>query len=131
MKTIDPENYLSPLQVLDYHTKGALIIDVREAFEFADKGIDLPRVFNFPLKTIENQYKQIPEKKTLIVVCAVGFSSEKAARILLNKGFKHVYILQGGILSWSDEGLAMFTNPEVIPDDLGDHKCECDKDIIE
>jgi rhodanese-related sulfurtransferase len=125
MKSIQPEFYLSPLQVKDYHLNGALIIDVREAFEFADKGIDLPNVFNFPLSTLKENHKQIPEKKTLIVVCTVGFCSDKAAKILINNGFKQVFILQGGLLNWSDEGLAMYTNPENIPDDITPHQCNC------
>ena len=126
MVTLVPESYVSPHQAFNLHSKGALIIDVREEFEFADKGIDLSLVFNFPLQQLEEQYLQIPKKKTLIIVCAVGFCSDKAAKILLKKGMKHVFILQGGILAWSDEGLPMYVNPESLPEEFS-CKCTCDK----
>ncbi len=90
METLVPESYLSPQQAFEMQSKGALIIDVREEFEFADKGIDLPQVYNFPLQKLEEQYLQIPKKKPLILVCAIGFSSEKAAKILLKKGLKQL-----------------------------------------
>jgi len=125
METLVPESYLSPQQAFEMQSKGALIIDVREEFEFADKGIDLPQVYNFPLQKLEEQYLQIPKKKPLILVCAIGFSSEKAAKILLKKGLKQLFILQGGILAWSDEGLPIYTNPETLPDELSSHSCNC------
>lgn len=120
MKSILPESYIAPSQALELHQNGALIIDVREEFEFADKGIDLPGVCNFPMNSLNENYKQIPDNRPLIIVCAVGFSSEKAGDILVNQGFKDVYILQGGILSWSDEGFPMYTSEQ-----LNDHKCKC------
>jgi len=127
METLVPESYISPQQAFELHSKGALIIDVREEFEFADKGIDLAQVFNFPLQKLEEQYLQIPKKKPLVLVCAIGFCSEKAAKILLKKGLKHISILQGGILAWSDEGLPIYTNPEILPEELSSHSCNCDK----
>jgi rhodanese-related sulfurtransferase len=125
METLVPESYISPQQAFDMQSKGALIIDVREEFEFADKGIDLPQVYNFPLQKLEEQYLQIPKKKPLILVCAIGFCSEKAAKILFKKGMKHIFILQGGILAWSDEGFPVYTNPETLPDELSSHSCSC------
>lgn len=125
MKTIQPENYISPIQAHDLHSKGAIIIDVREEFEFSDKGIDLPGVFNFPLKTFKEQCAQIPLQNTIIVACAVGFSSEKAAKILIAQKYKQVFVIQGGILAWSDEGLPMYTHPETLPDELDSHQCNC------
>ncbi len=125
MKTIQPENYISPQKAQELHSKGAIIIDVREEFEFSDKGIDLSGVFNFPYKCLKEQYSQIPIHKDIILVCAVGFSSEKAAKFLYSMKFKHIFIMQGGILAWSDDGLPMYTRPEALPDELDSHQCNC------
>lgn len=127
METLVPESYISPIQAFELHSKGAIIIDVREEFEFADKGIDMAQVYNFPLPKLDELYSQIPSKKALIIVCAVGLCSDKAAQKLLKKGLKPIYILQGGILAWSDEGLPVYTHPEPIPEELSSCKCNCDK----
>jgi len=118
-------SYISPLQAYERHTNGAVIIDVREEFEFADKGIDLLRVFNFPLSKLSQQHQQIPKKEKIIIVCTVGLCSEKAADILTSNGIKQVSILQGGILAWSDEGLPIYVKPEALPDELSEHTCGC------
>lgn len=125
MKTNLRDCYISPLQAKEKHTNGAIIIDVREEFEFTDKGIDLQRVFNFPLSKLSQQYTQIPKKEKIIIACTVGLCSEKAADILTTNGIKQVSILQGGILAWSDEGLPIYVKPEALPDELSGHTCNC------
>ncbi len=125
MKTIQPESYITPQKAHELHRDGAIIIDVREEFEFSDKGIDLSGVFNFPLKSLKEQYTQIPIQNTIILACAVGFSSEKAAKFLTSMKYKQVYIIQGGILAWSDDGFPIYNRPETLPDELDSHQCNC------
>ncbi len=127
MKKLSPDNYLSPLSASEMYKNGAIIIDVREEFEFTDRGIAGDRIFNFPLKTLPEHCSQIPSKNDILLVCMVGFCSEKAAKILISHKFKNIFIIQGGLLAWSDEGLPMYSNPEKIPDELSGHTCNCSK----
>lgn len=125
MKKTIADSYISPLHAFELYKNGAIVVDVREEFEFADKGISGDRVFNFPISSFDELCMQIPANTEVIIVCVVGLCSEKAAEILISKKFKNVHIVQGGILAWSDEGLPMYTNPQKLPDELSEHRCTC------
>ncbi len=43
----------------------------------------------------------------MVVVCRAGVRSTTAAAILTGLGFEHVSNLKGGMLDWSDQGLAV------------------------
>lgn len=42
----------------------------------------------------------LPSDRPIITVCASGMRSARAARILMNAGFKDVYNLKGGMMAW-------------------------------
>lgn len=74
-----------------------LIIDVRSRREFKEGHLE--NSINIPLPEIrKNIEKQINDKTTKILVCcASGIRSKKAAEILENIGYINVYNLKGGL----------------------------------
>lgn len=76
--------------------RGAVILDVRTAREFAMEHIE--GAVNISLGTIRERYKELDSSKTYITVCSHGLRSVKAEQLLRQRGFRHVY--NGG--AWSD-----------------------------
>lgn len=70
------------------------VVDVREVEEHAIGNIG---GINIPLSEFEDGYKVLDFNMPVTLYCASGARSAHAARILLGKGFKHVYNLQGGV----------------------------------
>ena len=64
-------------------TPGAILVDVREANEFASGHI--PGAVNAPLSTINNT--TLPKDKPLFLYCLRGTRSKRAARILRSMGY--------------------------------------------
>ena len=85
----------------------ALVIDVREANEFATGHVLGAK--NLPLARMETALAEIVKKKDrpVIVYCDGGDRSGKAIGVLKKQGFAHVANLSGGIKSWQDAGLPL------------------------
>lgn len=75
------------------------ILDVREAAEVEDDRLDYPLV-HIPLGELRDRTDEIPEGKTVVVVCRRGVRAHTASRILQGEGFENVYILTGGMQYW-------------------------------
>ena len=111
-KDVDPRattgKYLSPEELHQWFASGKKfkIIDMRNDYEHKVghfKGSVLPPLHNFrdlpqALKTLE------PLKdETVLTVCTGGVRCEKASGYLVKNGFKDVYQLQGGIVSYMEQ----------------------------
>lgn len=80
--------------------KDALVLDVREAAEYAAGHILNAR--NIPAKEVEARVAEIDKfkERPLIVACADGGQSGAVAAALRGKGFTQVVSLAGGIAGW-------------------------------
>lgn len=76
-------------------TKGAILLDVRTPDEFQRSRLD--QSINIPFFSLRMHLKTLDKKKSIIVVCENGQTSEAAAFLLLRHKFD-AYILKGGIL---------------------------------
>lgn len=76
--------------------KGAIILDVRTAGEYATGHIE--GSINISLGEIRERYTELDLSKTYITTCSHGLRSVKAENLLNERGFKNVY--NGG--AWSD-----------------------------
>lgn len=47
--------------------------------------------------------REITRDDTLVIMCQSGWRASFAATMIKNQGFKHVYVLYGGMLGWSDD----------------------------
>jgi len=80
----------------------ALLIDVREADEFARESIN-GAVLN-SLSAFDAS--DLPQDKRLVVHCLGGKRGAKAAHQLVELGFEDVHNLEGGLMAWKKAGLA-------------------------
>ncbi|MCU0393544.1 MAG: rhodanese-like domain-containing protein [Thermoflexibacter sp.] len=83
------------------------LLDVRTPEEFAEGKLDGAVNIDISSNEFESQVESLDKSKPVAVYCYKGKRSEKAAKILKEKGFKLVYNLEGGLSSWQSEGLAV------------------------
>jgi rhodanese-related sulfurtransferase len=79
-------------------SKGKQIIDVREADEY--RGGHIHGARNIPLGQIKSAAGGIRKDRETYLVCASGFRSGQAARILKKEGFTNLYNVSGGMKQW-------------------------------
>lgn len=92
--------------------KGALLVDVREAYEVARKSFDVPDIMLIPFRDFEKRFQEIPVKRQVIIACNSGNRSAVATRVLMNHGYRKVVNMQYGIMRWAKEGLPVKGKPK-------------------
>ncbi|MEO8401877.1 MAG: rhodanese-like domain-containing protein [Gammaproteobacteria bacterium] len=101
-------NRLTPAKMtqLINHEK-AVIIDVRAQDAFLSGHI--VGAISLPLSDIKNKMKKIEKFKSqpVVIICAAGTESSRAAAILTQEGFNNVQTLNGGIRAWRDAELPL------------------------
>jgi len=80
----------------------AIVLDVREPAEFAAG--HLPNARNIPLAELAARVGDLPQGKPVLVCCASGARSGRAAAVL-KKGGREVFNLDGGVQAWRQAGL--------------------------
>lgn len=82
----------------------AIVLDIREPAEFASG--HLPNARNIPLGELEKRAGDLPQGKPVLVCCASGARSAKAAALLRGAG-REVFNLAGGLAAWRQAGLPL------------------------
>lgn len=87
--------------------KSAVLVDIRSNAEYSKGHIE--QSLNLPLESLESNLKKLNKHrgKPLILVCQSGMRSGKAAGILKKNQFSELYVLDGGVASWSKENLPL------------------------
>lgn len=78
-----------------------ILLDVREQEE-----VELCRIegsVHIPLSCFQSKFSELPKDKEIIVHCHSGMRSVMATQYLIQKGFRNVKTMQGGIDLWSVE----------------------------
>ena len=75
------------------------LIDVREPYEWRIARIDGARLI--PLGQFERAVAEIPQDRDVVLYCHHGSRSRTAAEFLVERGFRRVWNLTGGIDRWS------------------------------
>jgi uncharacterized membrane protein YdjX (TVP38/TMEM64 family)/rhodanese-related sulfurtransferase len=82
------------------------IVDVRDPDEFAGPLGHLPGATNIPLAELPVRLRELPGKRTVVLVCKTDKRSAKAAEILLGAGLRDVAVLRGGMEQWQRDAAA-------------------------
>ena len=91
------------LQATRLINDGAVVVDVREPAEFAAGHVIDSR--NIPVAQIASRAGELPANKAVIVLCASGSRSSRAAAALRKAGRADVFCLDGGLAGWQQAGL--------------------------
>lgn len=76
-----------------------LLLDVREAWEFAHCRIDGAE--SIPMSAIQGRIGELDPQRETVVICHHGVRSFHVARFLEHHGFARVINLAGGVDAWA------------------------------
>ena len=93
----------SPEEAYAAVREGAVLIDVREAWEYQEMRI--PGAVLIPLSQVPDRLDDIPEDSDVYVHCRMGSRSAKAVDFLRAHGRPRSFNVAGGIDSWKEAGL--------------------------
>lgn len=81
--------------------EGALLLDVREAFEVATCAVAGSR--HIPMRQIPETLAELPRDRLILVLCHVGARSLRVTHYLRANGFAQVSNVAGGIDAWAEQ----------------------------
>jgi rhodanese-related sulfurtransferase len=96
------------LEPYDFHleylkTDPALLVDVREPFEF--RGRRIKDAINIPSSgNLDFAADTIDRNCALFFYCTTDYRSKRVAEFFAEKGFAKTYSLEGGIVAWKKDG---------------------------
>ena len=81
------------------------LVDLRTPAELQQTGkIEGARVINFNDANFQAQIALLDKEKPVVVYCAAGSRSPRAAQQMTKMGFKKVYDYKGGMNDWLSKG---------------------------
>jgi len=99
--------HVSPRESMELCIKGAVLVDVREAYMNRFKMFDVEELIFCPLSILKETYKDLPKNKPLIFADAAGLRSKEAVVMLKSKGIRNIANMAGGIVEWERDGLPL------------------------
>jgi len=98
---------ISPQDLIRLQNQGALVIDIRQADDYANGHIAGSRRIDSSelIKAGDNLRKY--KEKPVVVYCRSGSTGASAARVLNGQGFTQVFNLRGGVAAWQSENLPL------------------------
>ncbi len=81
--------------------EGALMLDVREAFEVATCAIAGSQ--HLPMRQVPESLPDLPRDRLILVLCQVGARSLRVTQFLRANGFEQVSNVAGGIVAWAEQ----------------------------
>ncbi len=100
LKDVNPKEFKQIINSQD-----VIILDVRTPQEVAQGHIEGCSMINYLDESFLDKLSLVNKSKTICVYCKSGGRSNKACKILQEKGFNKIYQLEGGIMAWENEGL--------------------------
>ena len=80
--------------------KGVQLIDVRTPNEFKASHIKGAKNIDFYSGSFKTQFNKLNKNKPVYIYCRTGSRSRHASNKLFDMGFKEIYDLKGGIVTW-------------------------------
>ena len=79
-----------------------VIVDVRESHELVSELGHIEGSLHVPMGTLlaNGLPPEVGQDQQVLVVCRSGGRSARCAQALSNRGFAHVYNLDGGMMAW-------------------------------
>jgi rhodanese-related sulfurtransferase len=112
---------LGPKEVAPLLEKGAILVDMREAYETNYRVFAVENVIYLPWSSFVERFAELPRDRALILADAAGIYCREAARILAKAGYKNIAKLAGGMIDWDAAGLPVRRDSEY---ELGG-QCAC------
>lgn len=91
-----------------------LLLDVRTQGEYASGHIAGSTNINISDPAFESRIKLLDKSKAILIYCLSGSRSEVAAMYMSKLGYKSVYNLNRGIITWNRAGLPLETSGRAV-----------------
>ncbi len=88
----------SDLQKMLNSSEKFTLVDIREADTY-QRG-HIAGAINLPFSSFQEKYQQLKPDDKIVLVCYSGSTSQQAAQFLLEKGYKKVSSVAGGMEAW-------------------------------
>lgn len=85
--------------------KKGIVLDVRTPEETAEGVIEGATAIDYYRPDFSEKLESLSKDQPIFVYCAAGGRSSEAAKILVDKGYKEVYNLSGGMGAWKKSGM--------------------------
>ena len=95
-QNLNPQDFKTAFE----NDPNAVIIDVRTAPEVAAGKIDGALVMDFFAADFTQKVSELDKSKSYYMYCRSGGRSGQACSIMSQLGFKNLYNLSGGMMSW-------------------------------
>lgn len=99
-----------------------VLLDVRTQSEYKNGHIANSGQLNYYAFDFRKKLLLLSKDEPIYLYCNTGYRSEKAAKILLENGYKNVYNLEHGIMDWELQNLPVVVDSDSKPD--SDNKME-------
>ncbi len=76
-----------------------IVLDVREPAEIASHSFE--GALEIPMNEVPQNLDELPEDKTIVVMCHIGGRSMQVTGWLRQQGYENVTNLRGGIEAWA------------------------------
>jgi rhodanese-related sulfurtransferase len=103
---MEPVPALTVDQLPDPLPEGLTVLDVREPIEWDQAHV--PGSVHIPLGELTSRLDEVPVDGQVLVVCAVGARSARAAGYLVQQG-RDAVNLDGGLVEWQAAGRELVT----------------------
>jgi thioredoxin len=101
--TLTPEAFANKIA----ETTNPQIIDVRTPEEYIGGAIEDAQNVNWNSADLNSKIELLDKTRPVFVYCLSGGRSAEASQTLVDKGFKEIFELQGGIMAWNNAGLPL------------------------
>ena len=102
------------MNVSDFSKKitesGVVTLDVRTPGEFMTGHIEGAQNIDFESGSFKSDIESLDKNGTYAVYCRSGNRSGQAVAIMHEAGFHNVYNLEGGVIDWTTQGMALVNN---------------------
>ena len=100
---------VSVSEAAELFSAGSFLLDVREQSEWNDAHID--GAVLIPLGQLATRMSEVPDDKTVLVICRSGNRSAEARDQLRKAGYAQTTSVAGGMNAWIQAGLPVVTGP--------------------
>lgn len=98
--------------------ENVFFMDVRQPEEYATGYA--PNAVLIPLGEVAQRLNEIPQDKSIFVICKAGGRSAQASKILDDNGFKNVFNILGGTSAWQELPSYLYITPKDLKAQIDD-----------
>ena len=99
--------HLTPREAYELCNQDSIMIDVREEFMVGCKVFDVKKTLYCPASKISELYENLPKDSSLVIADATGIHSKEVITFLIEKGYKNIANLAGGLVEWERDNLPL------------------------